>query len=160
MVIDHHNGVCDCLKASLNHYHDHPPVTVTINVFLLNSVLLLGTCSRTNFVYSSYALFHFYHYCNTTQVQQENEIYDNMYGVMAFIKSDTLSTNKVDIENFSFVSVYLISLGYCLGNSSKKRKKRFIIFLQILEMQKIKSFEEKFNFFETQNTLLCLEEKF
>ena len=50
---------------------------------------------------------------------------------MAFIKSDTLSTNKVDIENFSFVSVYLISLGYCLGNSSKKRKKRFIIFLQI-----------------------------
>ena len=83
-----------------------------------------------------------------------------MYGVMAFIKSDTLSTNKVDIENFSFVSVYLISLGYCLGNSSKKRIKRFIIFLQILEMQKIKSFEEKFNFFETQNTLLCLEEKF
>ena len=128
MVIDHHNGVCDCLKASLNHYHDHPPVTVTINVFLLNSVLLLGTCSRTNFVYSSYALFHFYHYCNTTQVQQENEIYDNMYGVMAFIKSDTLSTNKVDIENFSFVSVYLISLGYCLGNSSKKKKETFHYF--------------------------------
>ena len=42
----------------------------------------------------------------------------------------------------------------------KKIKKLFITFLQILKTRKFKSFKEKFHFFKTQNTLLCLEEKF
>ena len=76
------------------------------------------------------------------------------------IKSDILSTNKFDIEKFFFCFGVLLSLDYCLGNLKKKTKKRFITFSQILKTRKFKCFREKFNFLKTQNTLLCLKEKF
>ena len=82
-----------------------------------------------------------------------------MYYIMVFIKSDILSMNKVDMEKFFFCLSVLLSIDYCLGKFLKKIKKCFIIFLQILKT-KFKSFKEKFNFFKTQNTLQCLQEKF
>ena len=43
-----------------------------------------------------------------------------MYYIMAFIKSDILSMNKVDIKKFFFCFGVLLSLDYCLGNFLKK----------------------------------------
>ena len=45
-----------------------------------------------------------------------------MYYIMAFLKSDILSTNKVDIEKFFFCLGFLLSIDYCLGNSFQKNK--------------------------------------
>ena len=39
---------------------------------------------------------------------------------MAFIKSDIVSTNKIDIEKFFFCLGVPLSIDYCLGNSLKK----------------------------------------
>ena len=77
---------------------------------------------------------------------------------MAFIKSDMLSMNIVDVV--FLLSQCSIKHRLLFREFFKEIKKSFIIFLQILKMQKFKCFKEKINWYKTQNALMCLKEKF
>ena len=50
MIIDHHNRVCDCLKASLNGHHERPPTTVTTNFFMQHNIPLLALAQKQTFI--------------------------------------------------------------------------------------------------------------